>query len=220
MKRTLALALLVAAAASGQDLKKTASILYPADVAARVRENVAQDTWAAGVRDRVVEAAAQRCPHCRAKVAAAGQTPMQVYDKIELPPVRPLVTRVVLKGCRCRACGGRVVAPAPEGLERGSPFGRTIVALAVYLRYTHAIGYERLAALFSHLFGLEISEGALANLLARAKPDAIFMHCLPAHRGEEVTGEVIDGPQSVVFDEAENRLHAQKGILAWCLSAR
>ncbi len=59
-----------------------------------------------------------------------------------------------------------------------------------------------------------------ARLLARAKPDAIFMHCLPAHRGEEVTDEVIDGPQSVVFDEAENRLHAQKGILAWCFNAR
>jgi len=53
--------------------------------------------------------------------------------------------------------------------------------------------------------------------MARAKPDAIFMHCLPAHRGEEVTAGVIDGPQSVVFDEAENRLHVQKGILAWCL---
>ncbi len=55
-------------------------------------------------------------------------------------------------------------------------------------------------------------------LMARAKPDAIFMHCLPAHRGEEVTASVIDGPRSVVWDEAENRLHAQKGILAWCLA--
>jgi len=56
-----------------------------------------------------------------------------------------------------------------------------------------------------------------ARLMARAKPGAVFMHCLPAHRGHEVTDEVMDGPQSLVFDEAENRLHAQKGILAWCL---
>ncbi len=57
------------------------------------------------------------------------------------------------------------------------------------------------------------------RIMEKAKSDAIFMHCLPAHRGEEVTASVMDGPQSVVFDEAENRLHAQKGILAWCLGA-
>ncbi|HTO33278.1 MAG TPA: ornithine carbamoyltransferase [Pararhizobium sp.] len=56
-------------------------------------------------------------------------------------------------------------------------------------------------------------------LMKRADKDALFMHCLPAHRGEEVTDEVIDGAQSVVFDEAENRLHAQKAVLAWCLGA-
>jgi len=56
-------------------------------------------------------------------------------------------------------------------------------------------------------------------LMKRAHEDALFMHCLPAHRGEEVTDDVIDGVQSVVFDEAENRLHAQKSVLAWCLGA-
>lgn len=120
--------------------------------------------------DRVVEAVAERCSHCRAALKAAAQRPMRVYDKIELPEVRPLVTRVILKGCRCWRCGRYVVAPAPAGLEPGSPFGRSVAALAIYLRYAHAVSYQRLAALFDHLFGLEISEGALANLLARAKP--------------------------------------------------
>ena len=55
-----------------------------------------------------------------------------------------------------------------------------------------------------------------ADIMAAAAGDAIFMHCLPAIRGMEVTADVIDGPQSVVFDEAENRLHAQKAIMAWC----
>ncbi|MEM6375828.1 MAG: ornithine carbamoyltransferase, partial [Pseudomonadota bacterium] len=63
------------------------------------------------------------------------------------------------------------------------------------------------------LRGYQINE----ELMAHAKPDALFMHCLPAHRGEEVTSEVMDGPHSVIFDEAENRLHAQKAIMRWCL---
>ena len=56
-----------------------------------------------------------------------------------------------------------------------------------------------------------------AELMSRAKPDALFMHCLPAHREEEVTSEVMDGSNSAVFDEAENRLHVQKSIMRWCL---
>ena len=57
-------------------------------------------------------------------------------------------------------------------------------------------------------------------MMREAKPDALFMHCLPAHRGEEVAAEVIDGPQSVVWDEAENRLHAQKALLEYLVCGR
>jgi len=56
-------------------------------------------------------------------------------------------------------------------------------------------------------------------MMTRAKPDAIVLHCLPAHRGEEITDEVLDGPQSAVWDQAENRLHAQKALLEWILGS-
>jgi ornithine carbamoyltransferase len=56
-------------------------------------------------------------------------------------------------------------------------------------------------------------------LMSRAGEQAVFLHCLPAHRGEEVTDEVLDGPRSLVWDEAENRIHAQKAVLAWCFGA-
>jgi ornithine carbamoyltransferase len=59
-----------------------------------------------------------------------------------------------------------------------------------------------------------------ARLMAAARPDALFLHCLPAHRGEEVTDDVIDGPQSVVIPQAANRMHVQKGILVWLLAAQ
>ena len=65
----------------------------------------------------------------------------------------------------------------------------------------------------NQLRGYQVNEG----LMARARPDALFMHCLPAHRDDEATSAVMDGPHSVIFDEAENRLHAQKAVMRWCL---
>ena len=119
--------------------------------------------------DRTVEAHLAACPHCQADFPAARQTPQEVYDRIELPPVKPDVTRVHLFGGRCGCCGQRATASAPSGLEPGSPFGRSVEAMVIYLHYAQAIGLERLRAVMSEIFGLSISEGALSNILARAR---------------------------------------------------
>ncbi len=119
--------------------------------------------------DRVVDARLAACPKCHAAFPQAAQTPQQVYERIELPPIKPDVTQVRLFGGRCACCGERVTAEAPAGLEPGSPFGRSIAALVVYLHYAHAIGMERLATLMDEIFSLSISEGAISNMLARAR---------------------------------------------------
>jgi transposase len=119
--------------------------------------------------DRVVDARLAACPKCQAAFPEAAQTPQQVYERIELPAIRPDVTQVRLFGGRCACCGERVAAAAPVGLEPGSPFGQSIAALVVYLHYAHAIGMERLATLMDEIFALSISEGAISNMLARAR---------------------------------------------------
>src|SRR5881227_2456091 len=120
--------------------------------------------------DQFVIAKAAACAHCRAALDDADQALHARYDKVELPPVRPVVTRVERYLGRCPCCGGATLAPVPEGMEEGSPFGVSILALALYLRFTHAISYRRLTRLFLHLFALGISEGALDALFRRAKP--------------------------------------------------
>ncbi len=80
------------------------------------------------------------------------------------------MTRVERYSGRCRCCGGITLAPVPEGLEQGSPFSLNVMALAIYLRFTHAISYKRLTQLFLHLFALQISEGALDAMFRRAMP--------------------------------------------------
>jgi transposase len=120
--------------------------------------------------DETVTAKVIACMHCQAALTQADQVLHGRYDKIDLPPVRPVVTRVERYAGHCPCCGGVTVAPVPEGMEPGSPFSANITALAIYLRFTHAISYQRLSRLFGHLFGLRISEGALDAMLQRAKP--------------------------------------------------
>ena len=120
--------------------------------------------------DETVTAKAVSCLHCQAALTDADQVLHGRYDKIDLPAVRPVVTRVERYAGHCPCCGSVTLAPVPEGLEEGSPFSLNIVAMAIYLRFTHAISYQRLTHLFLHLFALRISEGALDAMLRRAKP--------------------------------------------------
>jgi transposase len=120
--------------------------------------------------DETVTARPVCCAQCQAAFAAADHKLVDRFDKIELPKVVPVVTRVELYAGHCQACGSTTLAPLPEGLEQGSPFSINIVALALYLRFTHAISYRRLTRLMLELFGLSISEGALDAAFRRAMP--------------------------------------------------
>jgi transposase len=119
--------------------------------------------------DETVSAKPVRCVHCQAALGEADQVLHGRYDKIDLPQVAPMVTRVERYAGRCRCCGGTTLAPVPEGLEPGTPFSVGIVALAMYLRFVHAISYQRLSRLLLELFGLAISEGALDAAFRRGK---------------------------------------------------
>src|SRR3954470_14765464 len=113
---------------------------------------------------------AEQCPHCHADVTGVAQGAVQAYDRIEIPEITPEVTRVTLHGGVCPCCARRFKAPPPAGLEPGSPFGPNLRAFVLYLRFGQAIPFERLERLMRDLFGLEISEGALANLLEDSAP--------------------------------------------------
>ena len=103
------------------------------------------------------------------------------------------------------------VGTDPEAAVRGADVVVTDAWVSMHQEKDGEGGRERL---HNQLAPYRVDQ----RMMALAKQDALFMHCLPAHRGEEVTDDVIDGPHSVVWDEAENRLHAQKGILAWCMA--
>ena len=107
---------------------------------------------------------------CGADVSGVAQAAVEAYDRIEIPKIEPDVTRVILHGGVCPCCAKAFKASPPEGLEPGSPFGPNLRAYVIYLRSVQGIPLARLSAVLLDLFGLEISEGALVNILKAARP--------------------------------------------------
>ena len=107
--------------------------------------------------DETVTARPVRCAHCEAALAEADLTLAARFDKVDLPKVTPVVTRVERYAGHCRGCGGTTLAPLPEGLEPGTPFSLNVVAPAMYLRFVHHVSYRRLSRLLLELFGLVLS---------------------------------------------------------------
>ena len=114
--------------------------------------------------ERVIAAA---CGHCGTDVSGQTQQCRHRYDHIDLPPIRPIVTRIELFGGRCGGCSKRYRASAPVGMEPGTPFGPGIRSLLTYLHHSHHVGFERLSRISAELLGLAISEGAIANIFRR-----------------------------------------------------
>lgn len=117
--------------------------------------------------DEILESKLKQCKGCVGSLEEMDHQLSVEYDKIEIPPIQPKVTRVRLYACTCKACGVTHKAPAPQGLEEGSPFGTSVESLLTYMRYDHHVGYKRLSEMFAHVFSLKISQGAIANIFKR-----------------------------------------------------
>src|SRR5713101_4939717 len=145
-------------------------------------------------KDALIVALLERVAELEARLGGPPKNPSN-------SSVPPSTGRKRNKHRRCGGCGATFVAPVPAGLEPGSPFGRSVTAMAIYLRYGHAIAYQRLSLLFSHLFGLSISEGALANLFHRAQPAFI-------DRASEILGALRQS-RMICSDETSARVEGR-----------
>jgi transposase len=143
---------------------------------------------------RTFDVRAKHCPHCAADVSTVVQTAAERYDRIELPEIKPDVTRVVLHSGVCPCCARRFKAVPPAGLEPGSPFGPNLRAFAIYLRFSHAISFERLSRLMSDLLGVEISEGALVNILEASR--SAFARQTSLIRARLLAGTILESDET------------------------
>jgi transposase len=158
--------------------------------------------------DRIVASVAKRCPHCDHALTAADQVGFHAYDHIELPPIRPAITRIHRHRGMCPNCRRGFSAPSPVGMPPGSPFGPDLVALIVHLHVTQAIGFERLVRLLDEVFGIRLSEGAMANMLARVGA--------PLMAAAEITAAAVRNSKVVASDETSARV-AGKNWWRWVL---
>jgi transposase len=146
---------------------------------------------------------AERCA-CGAKLGAADQVLARAYDHVELPPIKPVTTRINLHRADCRCCGNTITAEPPADMPPGSPFGPGIVALVTYLHGCQMVSYARLAEMLEGLFGLKISEGAIANMLARAAE--------PFAESAKTIHETVRNSPVIASDETSARV---KGKTHW-----
>lgn len=151
--------------------------------------------------DVVRDVFAERCTSCNALSPPEHQDRVHAYDHIELPPMKAIVTRVNLHSGTCRCCGNRVAAEPPADMAPGSPFGPGIAAFVLYLHARHMVSYERLREMLKGLLDIDISEGAIANMLQRtATPCAAV--------ADEIRAEVRAAPV-IASDETSARVEGK-----------
>ena len=141
------------------------------------------------------------CPECEKDASPSDQPVVYAYDHVDLPEIKPVVTRINIHSGACQHCGKRISGIPPAGMAPGSPFGPGIAALAIYLHTRHMVSYNRLVEMFKGLFGLEISEGAIANIFSRAS--APF-----AAEAERIDAEV-RAAAVIASDETSARVEGQ-----------
>jgi transposase len=151
--------------------------------------------------DQTLKATVKSCQNFGTEIEESLQNLLQRYDKIDIPPIQPIVTQVEQYGCCCPKYGQQQTASLPVGMEPGSPFGNRIAALVTTMRYSHAISYNRMQQMLSEVFGLEISEGAITNLFTRVK----------GQLETEVDGilEVLRSARLVCSDETSARVYGK-----------
>ena len=220
----------------GETVEDTARVLSRMVDAVMIRSNAHEtlDRFAAAASVPVINGLSDRSHPCQLvadlqtfeehRGGVAGKTLAWVGDGNNV--CASFIHVAAQLGFRLTIACPQAYAPDPADLERGRQMGAVIEvsddpraavagADAVLADTWVSMGDKDHDARLAGLAAYQVD----APLMSLAAPDALFLHCLPAHRGEEVTDEVIDGPQSVVWDEAENRIHAQKAILAWCFAS-